>query len=63
MCWSLVFDKVADLEVCHFIEKKLQDRSFPVKFEKFLRTPILKNTCQWLVHDHNESNLQSAFFM
>ena len=29
--------------------KRLQHRCFPVKFAKFLRTPILKNICKWLL--------------
>ena len=37
-----VFNKVA------FIKKKLQHWCFPVKFVKFLRTPILKNVCERL---------------
>ena len=31
-------------EACHFMKKRLQHRCFPVKFAKFLKTPILKNT-------------------
>ena len=30
-------------QTCNFIKKRLQHRCFPVKFEKLLRTPILKN--------------------
>ena len=33
----------APVKVCNFIEKRFQHRSFPVKFAKFLRTPILKD--------------------
>ena len=29
--------------VANFIKKRLRHKCFPVKFEKFLRTPILKN--------------------
>ena len=32
-----------------FIKKRLQHRCFPVKFTKFLGTPILKNICQRLL--------------
>ena len=28
------------LKACNFIKKRLQDRCFPVKFSKFLRTPF-----------------------
>ena len=38
--WSLFFNKVAE---------RLQERCFPVKFMKFLRTPILKNIFQRLL--------------
>ena len=31
---------------CNFIKKRFQPRCFPVKFAKFLRTPILKNICE-----------------
>ena len=29
---------------CNFIKKRLQDRCFPMKFTKSLRTPFLQNT-------------------
>ena len=43
------------LKACNFIKNWLQHRCFPVKFMKFLRTPILKNTahdcfCFMLIH-------------
>ena len=44
-----LFDKVADLQACNFIEKRLQQMHFPVKFAKFLRTPFLKNNCKRLL--------------
>ena len=34
---------------CSFIKKRLQRRCFSVKFAKFLRKPILKNTCVRLI--------------
>ena len=33
----------------NFIKKRLQHRCFPVKFAKYLRTPILKNIFEWLL--------------
>ena len=45
MWWSL-FNKVANIQACNFIKKRLQHRHFPVKFEKFLRTPVSKNICE-----------------
>ena len=38
-----IFNKVADLQACNFIKKRLQHRCFPVKFTKSLKTPVLKN--------------------
>ena len=40
-----IFNKTAGLKACNFIKKRLQHRCFPLKFAKFLRTPILKNIC------------------
>ena len=37
------------LEACNFIKKRLQLRCFPLNFAKFLRTPILKNICEWVL--------------
>ena len=31
-------------QACNFIKKRLQDRCFPMKFTKSLRTPFLQNT-------------------
>ena len=31
------------------IKKRLQHRFFPVNIAKFLKTPMLKNTCYWLL--------------
>ena len=36
-----LFNKVTDLKACKFIWKRLQHGGFPVKFAKFLRTPLL----------------------
>ena len=44
-----LFDEVASLKSWNFIKKRLQDRCFPVKFAKFLRTPISKNICEGLL--------------
>ena len=40
---EFLFNKIASLQGCNFIKKKIQHRCFRVKFEKFLRTLILKN--------------------
>ena len=38
-----LFNKAADLQARKFIQKRLQNMGFSVKFTKFLRTPILRN--------------------
>ena len=35
-----LFNKVADLQICNFIKKRLKHRCFPVNTAKFLRTHI-----------------------
>ena len=37
LCQSLVFNKVAGLEVCNFNKKRIWHRYFPVNFANFLR--------------------------
>ena len=49
LCWSPFFYKVAGLQACNFITKRLLHSCFPVKFEKFLRAPILNNICKRLL--------------
>ena len=44
-----VFNKVAGLKASNIIKNRLQHRCFPVKFAKFLRTPILNNICERLL--------------
>ena len=38
-----IFRKVAGLQPCSYIKKRLQHWCFPVKFAKFLRTSTVKN--------------------
>ena len=40
---------VADQKASSFILQRLQHRCFLVNIAKFLRTPILKNICKWLL--------------
>ena len=49
MCQSLFFNKVAGLQACNFIKKRLQHKCFPKNIAKFLRTTILKNICEQLL--------------
>ena len=44
-----LFNKDADLKACDFIQKRLQHSCFSMNIGKFLRTPILKNICEWLL--------------
>ena len=46
--WSL-FNKVAGFQACNFTKKRLQHRCFPVIKAKFLRTPMMKDLCKWLL--------------
>ena len=45
----------------NFIKNGLHQRCFPVKFAKFLRRPILKNTCERLLLNR-KSVLQKLLF-
>ena len=50
LSWNLFLIKFVGLRACNFIKKRLQHRSFPVKFAKFLRTSIWGasvNSCFW----------------
>ena len=47
--WSLFLSKVSGLRPATLLKKMLQERCFPVNFVKFLRTPFLQNTSQWLL--------------
>ena len=38
---ELLFNKVACLKDCNFINKRLQHRCFPATFAKFLRTSLV----------------------
>ena len=44
-----LFNNVAGFQAWNFVKKRLQHRYFPVNVTKFLRTAILKNTCEWLL--------------
>ena len=44
-----LFNKVVKLKPWNFIKKRLQHRCFPVNIATYLKTPILKNTCKWLL--------------
>ena len=48
-CVSVSFYKVAGLQACNFIKKRLQHWCFPVNIAKYLGTPILRNICEQLL--------------
>ena len=37
------------IQTCNFIEKRRQNRCFPLNIAKLLRTPILKKICKRMV--------------
>ena len=42
------FDNVAALKAVYFMKNTLHQKCFPVNIVKFLRKPILKNSCKQL---------------
>ena len=44
ICVGVFFNKVTVLQVGNFLKKRLQNKCFPMKFVKFLRTSFLQNT-------------------
>ena len=49
LCQSLFFNNVAGLSHATLLKKRLRQRSFSVHFAKFLRTPFVQNTSEWLL--------------
>ena len=47
LCWNLFLIKSEGLKSSNFIETRLQNRCFPVKFAKFLRTPFFTEHLRW----------------
>ena len=45
-----LFNKIASLKVCNFIQKTLQHRCFPVNIAKYLRTAFFTEHLQWLLY-------------
>ena len=50
------------LQTCNFIKKRLQHRCFHVNIAKFIRTPILKNICEWLLLSKGQIRTDPYFF-
>ena len=48
-CVGIFFNKVAGPQNSNFIQKRLQERLFPVKFAKFLRTACFTDYLQRLL--------------
>ena len=54
-------NKVAGLNVCNSIKKRLQQRCFLVNFAKFVRTPFFTEQLQWLLlRFSKESGIKSG---
>ena len=51
LCQSLFFNKVAGLRRATLLKKRLWHRCFPVNSVKFLRTLLLQNTSERLLHN------------
>ena len=49
LCYSLIFNKVADLRSATLLRKKLWHRCFPVNFAKFTKMPFLRKHLWWLL--------------
>ena len=63
---EFLFNKVTDLKAWNFIKKRLQHRCFPVKSEKFLRTPFWRtsaNDCFYTINVKKFSNLNVFFLL
>ena len=57
------FNKNEGLQACNFIKKRLQHRCFLGNVAKFLRTPILKNTCERLLLSFSFMLVWTFFYM
>ena len=49
--YSCFNQQILDLQARNFIKKRLQHRCLPMNIEEFLKTPILKIICEWLLLD------------
>ena len=50
LSWRNLFQiMVPGLKACKLIKKRPQHRCFPVNIAKFLRTPVLRNSCKRLL--------------
>ena len=69
LCWSLFFNKVAGLQACNFIKKRLQRKCFPLNIAKSLRTAfkehlwwiLNKNHCIISTSPNKHNNLSPSF--
>ena len=46
-----LLEKVAGLQTCNFIKKRLENRCFSVKFDKLFRTAFSTERFRWLLLD------------
>ena len=50
------------IQTCNFIKKRIQDRYFPLKFAKFLRTAFLTGHHRWLLFTKNTAEKTTFSF-
>ena len=54
------YNKVADLQPCNIIKKRLQHKYFPKKFAKFLLAPSFTVHLRWLLLPVKKHSLQKT---
>ena len=59
---SVLYQILFCLQTSNFIKKRLQHRCFHVNIAKFIRTPILKNICEWLLLSKGQIRTDPYFF-
>ena len=56
-----LFNQVAGLQFCNFIQKRFQHKCFSVNITKFLETLILNKICEWLPLNNVKPNFSSIY--
>ena len=62
LCYSLFFNKVADLRPSTLLKKRRWHRCFHVDFAKFLRPPFFTEHLQWLLLQFNSHHTKEIFY-
>ena len=58
-----LLNKAADLKAWNFIKKRLQHRSFPVKFAKFFKITFPTEHLRWLLLEMERRFIAFPFFI